>query len=482
MLESVAPPRTINATDESPINGAFVWKIAFIAAMGGLLFGYDFMVIGGATIFYGRYFGIVDALGKAINPGLLGFSVASAPIGCILGAIFSMGFSDRFGRKNLLIWSAILFALSAVGTAASWNFISFNAFRLVGGIGIGLAANQSPMYIAETSPASYRGKVVTTNQFTIMIGILVSQLVNLFIERHGAEVSAVAGALSWNDTIGWRLMFGAAFLPAIAFFALMFTVPDSPRWLIKRGRIKEARQILSTIGGEQYAAREVSDIVSSISVETVQRFNPRELFNPKLLKIILLGMFLALTQQWSGLNSVFAYSHQIFKEAGLNVSAVMLSLVVQGLTMLVFCVVAMFVVDRMGRKKMMLLGTLGIAMVHILIGLTFQYQMKGIATVVLVMVAIALYALTLAPVVWVLLAELFPNRCRGVAMGLSVVALWTGYLILIQTFPLMQEHLGTAWTFWSYAAFLLVAFLVILVGLPETKGKSLEQIEWELLG
>jgi len=462
--------------DESHVNGVFVWKIAFIAAMGGLLFGYDFMVIGGTTIFYEKFF---DLTGK---PGLLGFSVSSALIGCIIGSLFSMLFADRFGRKKLLIWSSILFAVSAAGTAMAWNFTWFNIFRLLGGTGMGLAANQSPMYIAETAPTSHRGKVVTTNQFTIMIGIVVSQIVNLFIQKYGAGVQVADGTMTWNETIGWRLMFGAELIPAMAFFFLMFSVPRSPRWLIKRGLKDEAHMVLSEIGGEEYASKEVTDISSTISQEEIARTNISDIFNPRLIKVILLGMFLAITQQWSGLNSVFGYSHQIFREAGFDVSGVMMSLVFQGTTMLVFCVLAMFIVDHIGRKKMMLIGTLGISIVHLLFGLTFHFQKTGITSVILVMVAIALYATTLAPVVWVLLSELFPNRIRGVAMGISVVSLWVGCLILMQTFPLMQKYMGTARTFWVYSVFLFIAFLVILFALPETKGKSLEQIERDILG
>lgn len=462
--------------DESHINGFFVWKVAFIAAMGGLLFGYDFMVIGGATIFYEKFFNLVG------RPDLLGLSVGSAPIGCILGAAFSMVFSDLYGRKKLLVLASILFGVSAVGTAMSDSFVMFNIFRLIGGSGIGLAANLSPMYIAEISPTSYRGKVVTTNQFTIMIGIVLSQVVNLYIERYGANVGMLASGFTWNEAIGWRWMFGTMAIPAIGFFVLIFTVPESPRWLVKKGRKDEAERVLAMVGGATYAKNEVADISSTISAEEVAKVNVRELFEPKLFKIILLGMFLAIIQQWSGLNSIFAYSHQIFKDAGIGVSGTMLSLVFQGITMLVFCVVAMFVVDHIGRKSLMIIGTLGISIIHLLIGLSFHYQKSGISIVVLVMAAIAIYAMTLAPIVWVLLSELFPNRVRGVALGISVVALWVGYLILTYTFPIMRESIGTAKTFWIYSAFLFIAFLVVSFALPETKGKSLEQIERDLLG
>jgi len=464
------------AIDESHINGFFVWKVAFVAAMGGLLFGYDFMVIGGATIFYEKYFGLVG------RPELLGLSIASLPVGCIIGSVFSMIFSDRFGRKLMLIWASVLFLVSAVGTFSAWSFISFNIFRIVGGTGIGLAANLSPMYIAEISPTSYRGKVVTVNQFTIMIGIVVSQIVNLLIQQYGKGAAVVDSAMTWNETMGWRLMFGAEAIPAVAFLALIFTVPRSPRWLVKRGLNDEAEKVLTVVGGEKYAKQEVADIASTISAEEVATVNVKDIFEPKLFKIILLGMFIAVVQQWSGLNSIFAYSHQIFKDAGFGVSGAMLSLVFQGLTMLIFCVVAMFIVDHVGRKVLMLIGALGISITHLLIGLSFHYEKTGVIVVILVMLAIALYAMTLAPIVWVLLSELFPNKIRGVALGISVVSLWIGYLILIFTFPIMRDEMGIAKTFWIYSAFLFIAFLVMLFKLPETKGKSLEQIERDLLG
>lgn len=462
--------------DESRINKVFVWKVALIAAMGGLLFGYDFMVIGGTTIFYEKFFNITG------RPDLLGLSVGSAPVGCILGAAFSMIFADTFGRKKLLIWASVLFAVSAIGTAFAWDFIWFNIFRLIGGAGIGLAANLSPMYIAEIAPTSFRGKAVTTNQFTIMIGILVSQVVNLFIQQYGERAGVLASGMNWNETYGWRLMFGAEALPAVAFFFLAFTVPRSPRWLMKRGLRDEAFRVLSDIGGEHYARQEVADIASTLSAQEIARTNVKDLLEPRLFRIILLGMFLALVQQWSGLNSVFAYSHQIFKDAGFGVSGAMLSLVFQGLTMLVFCVVALFTVDLLGRKILMLIGALGISVTHLLIGLSFHFHISGMVVVFLVLFAIALYAMTLAPIMWVLLSELFPNRIRGVALGISVITLWIGYLILTYTFPLMRETLGVARTFWIYSAFLFIAFVILLFSLPETRGKSLEQIERELIG
>ncbi len=466
--------------DESHINKFFLWKVAFIAAMGGLLFGYDFMVIGGTTSFYYKFFNIME------NPWLKGLSTGAAPIGCIIGAGMSMLLGDKFGRKKLLFVSAILFLVSAIGTALVSNYWMFNIMRLIGGGGIGLAAAMAPIYIAEMAPSSYRGKIVTTNQFTIMIGIVVSQIVNYFIQQHGekvAETTAVAAsiAMTWNETMGWRLMFGAEAIPAVGFMILILFVPFSPRWLVKRGRNDEAEEILKKVGGNEYAKTEVADIASTISEEEIARINFKDLLEPKLLKIICLGMFLAVVQQWSGLNSIFAYSHQIFKEAGYDISGAMLSLVYQGVTMMVFCVVAMFVVDKIGRKKLMLFGALGICIIHVAMGFIFKHNIGGLPVVILVMAAIAIYAATLAPVVWVLLAELFPNRLRSVAMGISVMALWVAYFILIFTFPIMSEGLGMPITFWTYAAFLFIAFVIMKLYLPETKGKSLEQIERELV-
>lgn len=471
--------KTINGStliDESHVNRFFVWRIAFIAALGGLLFGYDFMVIGGTTIFYEAYFGLEG------RPALLGLSVGSAPIGCILGAAASMFLADMLGRKKMLAAAAGLFAISAVGTAFSWNFWAFNLFRLIGGAGIGIAANTSPMYIAEVSPTSFRGRLVTLNQFTIMIGIVSSQVVNLLIQQYGERVGVGHSGMAWNEVMGWRVMFGAEAIPAIAFLLLVFIVPESPRWLIKRGRQDQASDVLEKIGGRQYAEVEVHDIASTISREEIARVNFREILEPRLFKVVLLGMFLALVQQWSGLNSIFAYSHQIFRDAGFSVSGTMLSLVFQGLTMLIFCVVALAIVDMVGRRLLMLIGTLGISITHLLIGLSFHHDYGGVVVVILVLLAIAIYAMTLAPIMWVLLSEIFPNRVRGVALGISVVTLWTAYLILTYTFPLMRETLGVAKTFWVYSGFLFIAFLVLFVRLPETKGKSLEQIERDLIG
>jgi len=462
--------------DESHINKVFLWKVAFIAAMGGLLFGYDFMVIGGTTTFYEKFFDL--------NAKTLGLSVGAAPIGCIIGAGMSMLLGDKFGRKKLLFVSALLFLISAVGTAVVSDFNLFMLMRLIGGMGIGLAAAMAPIYIAEMAPSSYRGKVVTVNQFTIMIGIVVSQIVNLFIQQHGekvVETAATAAAMTWNETMGWRLMFGAEAIPAVGFLILILFVPYSPRWLVKRGRNDEAEEILKKVGGDAYAKAEIADISSTISNEEVAKINFKEILQPKLFKIILLGMFLAVVQQWSGLNSIFAYSHQIFTDAGFSISGAMMSLVFQGLTMMIFCIVAMFIVDKIGRKKLMLFGALGIGIIHVIMGLSFKYNFGGVAIVILVMAAIAIYAATLAPVVWVLLAELFPNRIRGVAMGISVMALWVAYFILTTTFPIMREKLGMPITFWSYAGFLFIAFIVMKIYLPETKGKSLEQIERELV-
>ena len=462
------------AIDESHINKTFLWKVAFIAAMGGLLFGYDFMVIGGTTSFYEKFFNL--------NAKTLGLSVGAAPIGCIIGAGMSMLLGDKFGRKKLLFLSALLFLISAVGTAVVSDFYLFMLMRLIGGAGIGLAAAMAPIYIAEISPSSYRGKVVTTNQFTIMIGIVISQIVNLFIQQHGEKIGAAANAaMTWNETMGWRWMFGAEAIPAVAFLILILFVPYSPRWLVKRGRNDEAEEILKKVGGDDYAKAEVADIASTISDEEVAKINFNDLLNPKLMKIILLGMFLAVVQQWSGLNSIFAYSHQIFTDAGFSISGAMMSLVFQGLTMMIFCIVAMFIVDKIGRKKLMLFGALGIGIIHVIMGLSFKFNFGGVAIVILVMAAIAIYAATLAPVVWVLLAELFPNRLRGVAMGISVMTLWVAYFILTATFPIMRENLGMPFTFWSYAGFLFIAFIVMKISLPETKGKSLEQIERELV-
>ena len=281
-------------------NFGYIWRICLVAAMGGLLFGYDWVVIGGAKPFYEPFFNISDN-----TPFLRGFAQSSALFGCIIGAILSGVLSDKFGRKRLLVLSGLLFTVSATGTGLSWDFASFMVFRIIGGLGIGLASNLSPMYIAEISPAELRGRFVSINQLTIVIGILLAQVANLFIAQPVPEGAGKQFILdSWNGQYGWRWMFGAETVPAFAFFVLMFFIPESPRWLFKNGKDSLAEKILTRLGGAKYAGEQAEGIKATLAAAEISHVNFKDLLEPKMTKIIALGVFLAVFQQWCGINVI----------------------------------------------------------------------------------------------------------------------------------------------------------------------------------
>ena len=456
---------------------AFIWLICLVAAMGGLLFGYDWVVIGGAKPFYEPYFGITDA-----TPFLRGFAQSSALFGCLVGAVLSGIISDKSGRKKLLILSGLLFTVSAVGTAFAGSFIAFNVFRIIGGVGIGLASNLSPMYIAEISPARMRGRFVSINQLTIVIGILAAQIVNWLIARPVPEGASTEYILtSWNGQSGWRWMFGAETVPAFLFFLLMFFVPESPRWLIKYGRDKQAAGILSRLGGAGHAETTIEDIKKTLAGEEIARVNFRDLLEPKLRRIVILGVFLAVLQQWCGINVIFNYAQEVFTAAGYDVSGIMLNIVITGIVNLLFTFVAIYTVDRFGRRILMLIGAGGLAGIYAILGAGYYFKSTGVHMLVLVISAIACYAMSLAPITWVVISEIFPNRIRGAAMSVAVFSLWAGCTALTLTFPYLKAGLGAHGAFWLYGVICVIGFIVILIKLPETRGKSLEDIERELV-
>lgn len=463
-------------TERPAFHMRFIWSVTLVSAMGGLLFGYDWVVIGGAKPFYEKFFGLT-------TPSEIGWAMSSALVGCLLGALVSGGLSDRFGRKKLLILAGLFFTVSAVWTALAADFAMFVVFRLVGGIGIGLASNLSPMYIAEISPAEIRGRLVSVNQLTIVIGILAAQIVNWLIARPVPAGATPAEILaSWNGQTGWRWMFGAETLPAVLFFALMFLVPESPRWLVKNGRAAEAEKVLARVGGPVFAAGALGEIRATLADGEIGRVRFRDLLEPGLGRLLVVGVVLAVYQQWCGINVIFNYAQEIFTAAGYGVSDVLFNIVITGAVNLVFTLVAIRLVDRAGRKPLMVLGSAGLAVVFGLIGAGYAVHSRGLHILVLVLVALALYAVSLAPVTWVLLSEIFPNRIRGAAMSVSTFALWAACFVLTYTFPLLNKGLGPAGTFWIYAGISVLGFLFIRSRVRETKGKTLERIERELAG
>ena len=415
----------------------FTLFICSVSAMGGLLFGYDWVVIGGAKPFYELYFGIAD------SPVLQGVAMTTALVGCLLGAMVAGALADRFGRKPLLMTSAVLFTVSAVGTGLFNDFTLFNIARLVGGVGIGVASALAPMYIAEVSPANIRGRMVSLNQMTIVLGILAAQVVNLLLAR---DVTTEEN-LRWNIEWGWRWMFWAETAPAALFLVLAFFIPESPRW----GQ------------GRQQAYDSKAGMLAVV----------RLLFEWRTLTILALGVFLAAFQQWCGINVVFNYAEEIFKAAGYDVSGVMFNQVITGIVNCAFTIAAMCLVDRWGRRPLMLLGAGGLAVLYTILGCCYHFEVKGVVVLIVVMAAIACYAMTLAPITWVVLSEIFPDRVRGTAMSVAVASLWISCFGLTLTFPPINASLGAAGTFWLYAAICVVGFAVVARFLRETKGRKL---------
>lgn len=456
------------------LNRSFIYFICLVSAMGGLLFGYDWVVIGGAKPFYELFFGISDA------PALQGWAMSSAILGCLIGAVSAGMMADRYGRKPLLIVAAFIFLASAVATGAFNVFGWFIVARLVGGIAIGIASGVSPMYIAEVSPAEIRGKLVTLNQMTIVLGILAAQIVNMLLAEPIPEGMSHAQMMaSWNVEMGWRWMFWAEAVPAAIFFLMTFFIPESPRWLTMAGRIDRAEIVFFRIGGKNYA-RDAIEAVRNAETST-ENAGLRTLLSRPYRLVLTLGIIIAVFQQWCGTNVIFNYAQEIFAAAGYPLGDMFFNIVVTGIANVIFTFVALFTVEKLGRRALMLLGAGGLAGIYFILGTCYWLQVSGILMIVCVVAAIACYAMSLGPITWVLLAELFPNRVRAVAMAVCTFALWTGCFTLTYSFPLLNAWLGSYGTFWTYAAICLAGYFYFLRVLPETKGKSLEQLEQQLI-
>lgn len=425
-------------------NQGFLYFICAVSAMGGLLFGYDWVVIGGAKPFYELYFGIAD------SPLMQGVAMTTALVGCLAGAMLAGAAADRYGRKPLLMVSAVFFTVSAVATGLFNDFTLFNIARFVGGVGIGVASALAPMYIAEVSPAQIRGRMVSLNQMTIVLGILAAQVVNLFLARD----TAVAETQAWNVEWGWRWMFWAETLPAALFLLMSFFIPESPVFLQLKAEPKtDSRQ---------------------------QEAGLSQLMEPRYSRVLLLGLVVAVFQQWCGTNVIFNYAQEIFVGAGFDVDGMFINIVITGIANVVFTFVALYTIEKWGRRTLMLIGAGGLGLIYFILGACYFAGLTGILMVALVVAAISVYAMTLGPVTWTLLAELFPHRIRGIAMATCTFALWVGCCTLTFSFPSMNAALGSSGTFWTYAAICVAAFVFLWRRCPETKGKSLEQLEKEL--
>jgi len=452
-------------------NTTYLISISLVATLGGLLFGYDWVVIGGAKPFYEPYFNIS---GNAI---LSGWAVSCALVGCIFGTFLSGSLSRRYGRKCLLSVSAFLFLISALGTGVSENFTIFILYRILGGIGIGIASNLAPIYIAEVSPSSLRGRFVSINQLTIVIGILLAQIVNwLIAEPVTDEITPSELFNSWNGQTGWRYMFWAEAVPASLFFILIWLVPNSPRWLVQVGQESRAKNILQKIGGESYSDNILKEINKSFKNTTVYTSIP-QLFSRQYLLVVFIGTALSVLQQWCGINVIFLYAEEVFTTAGYTVSGMLFSVVITGSVNLVFTLFAMSLVDKLGRKKLLLLGLTGLSIIYLILGVCYFQGTTGLVMLLLLVSAIACYAMTLAPVTWVILSEIFPNNIRERAMAMATFALWSANTLLAFFFPIINKEIGPHGSFWLFAFICLIGWLFVQMQIQETKGKSLEEIE-----
>ncbi len=466
-------------------NTRFLTKITLIATLGGLLFGYDTAVISGTVGALKDFFILPKGLGEFDANSLLGFVVSSALIGSIIGGLSGGYIAKRMGRKKGMMLAAILFLISAIGSAvpeigfapigegSHLHITQFIIFRVLGGIGVGLASMLAPMYIAEMAPAEKRGGLVSWNQFAIIFGMLIVYFVNYSIATQGDEV--------WLNTVGWRLMFASEAIPAIIFLILLFFAPESSRWLILNHREAEGLHILERINGKERAGIILSEIKNSISHHV----------SAKVLSfgigIIIIGIMLSVFQQFVGINVVLYYAPEIFKNMGSSTDTALLQTIIVGSINLLFTVVAIKTVDKYGRKPLQIIGALGMAISMFALGTFFYMESVGSMALIFMLTYVAAFALSWGPVTWVLLAEIFPNKIRGGALAIAVAAQWIANYMVSWTFPMMNNstyltgafHHGFA--YWIYGIMGVFAAFFVWKFIPETKGKTLEGIEaiWE---
>lgn len=456
---------SMNSVSPSPVR--FVLFATGVTAIGGFLFGYDTAVINGANQYLTAHLHLTSA-----QEGTAG---ASALLGCIPGAMFAGFLSDRFGRRKLLFLCALLYAVSGVLSAIPRSFEEFLAARFISGLGIGASSMICPVYIAEIAPEKWRGRLGSLFQLGIVTGIFITLFVNKLIQGMGDD--------AWNTTMGWRWMLGAEVVPALAFFALLFAVPESPRWLAQKGREGEARAVLEQVGGRGHADTELAAIREAMGHEE-GRFS--ELFRGAFARPLVIAVLLMAFSQFCGINAIMYYSTKIFESAGAGKNAAFTSSVWVGLINLLFTFVAIGFVDRAGRRPLLLIGTAVQAIALGLVGWMFHTQQSGTALLVCVVLFIAAFAMAMGPIGWLLSSEIFPNRVRGRAMSVAALTVWVSAYIVAQTFPMLNDSpkVGPAITFWIYAAVSLASFFFVLAVVPETKGRTLEDIEkmWSARG
>nr|WP_212979475.1 sugar porter family MFS transporter [Paenibacillus azoreducens] len=450
---------TIEVQSTQQVSMKFVTLVSIVAALGGLLFGFDTAVVSGAVGFMKERFDLSEFQ--------VGWAVSSLIIGCIVGAISSGVISEKFGRKKTLIAAAILFIIGSFGSAIPDTFSGFIIARMIGGIGIGITSTLCPLYNAEIAPAKYRGRLVALNQLATVTGIFLVYFVNMWI--------ADLGDHAWDVSTAWRWMFGFGVIPGVLFLALLFLVPESPRWLIKQGRAAESLPILLRIHGEELARQEVLDIKESFKEENG---SIRQLFSPALRLALIVGVGLAILQQVTGINAVMYYAPEIFKQTGAGTNSALMQTIFVGLINFLFTILAIWLIDKVGRKVLLLVGSAAMAICLAVIGIAFHTgHTSGPLVLIFILIYVAAFAVSLGPVVWVVMSEIFPNRIRGKATAIASMALWAADYLVSQAFPPMLASAGPAITFWSFGLMALITFIFTWRVIPETKGKSLEEME-----
>ncbi|TQO38440.1 SP family arabinose:H+ symporter-like MFS transporter [Arenibacter algicola] len=447
--------------DESTVktNMKYVYLITTVAALGGLLFGYDTAVIAGAIGFLQTKFELSSAM--------TGWAASSAIWGCLFGAMFAGYASDKFGRKKVLLATAILFSLSAIGSALPNTLTPFVAARFIGGLGVGAASMLSPLYISEIAPAKLRGMLVSLYQLAIVLGINFVYFVNLKIANVGTE--------AWNIDMGWRFMLGSEVIPALLFFILLFLVPESPRWLTLNGREEEATSILEKVNGKEKGKQILNEIKETIRAE---KGTLKELFATKLRRALIIGLVLALFSQITGINAIIYYAPEIFKNIGFGTDSALQQTVIIGFVNTIFTFVAIYFIDRLGRRTLLLWGLAGMVICLFGTGLVFYFgYSSSVWTLIFILGFIASFASSLGPIPWVIMSEIFPTKIRGLAMSFATMTLWLGVVAITQFTPIMLENLGGAYTFWIFMANAIFLFIFTYKMIPETKGKTLEEIE-----
>ena len=439
-------------------NNGYIIGISFISALGGYLFGFDFAVISGALPFLRTAF--------HLSSWWEGFLTGSLALGCIAGCLVAGRIADRYGRRQGLICSAAIFAVSSIGMAFSAELWQFIAMRFTAGIGVGMASMLSPLYIAEISPAHTRGRNVAINQLTIVLGILITNLLNYSLADKGPD--------------SWREMFGLGIVPSALFLTGLLFLPESPRWLLKAGYTEKATRILTKIGSSAYVDASLTDIWKPGNHFPSGSY--RDVFAKNVRPAVVVGISLAVFQQLCGINIVFNYTSTIFKSVGANLDRQLFETVAIGLVNTVFTLLAMWQVDKLGRRPLMLIGSLGLSVVYLALAFLLGHQASAGLVSIFVLIAIGLYASSLAPVTWVIIAEIFPNQIRGIASSVAIVSLWIAYFILVFTFPILAEHLGTYGPFYLYAGICLCGFFFVRLKVKETKGRTLEELEQNFIG